>query len=129
MYDVKRLYPRVYVDQPIVLVTREFVLLKDRLSEGNIFQLGPMGCGVVSSDQELNEDDRVYLRIPGEPGKSLNIRARIAWKKAAPGDAFCRYGLEFLWILRDANEVLVNAITEKLNSALRPTGFPLMLRS
>lgn len=128
MGTIKRNYSRVFIDQPAMLVSREMVLLKDRVSEGCIFQLGPMGCGVLSPDTELKEDDRVYLRIPGTPGKSLNIRARVAWKAKTPGDAFCRYGLEFLWILREANEVLVNELTEKLNSALRPTGHPLMLR-
>lgn len=131
---IKRRYPRVPFDQTATVILREMVLCQDRLTEASIYQLGAQGCGLYCKDKDFEKNQNVYLRILDPLGSTpLHIRARIVWKSPLSAESSgsvdelaCRYGLEFLWIKKEAGEELNDPVTLSLNHALRSTGYSLM---
>lgn len=127
MDKIQRRYPRVSLEQPATVILREMVLFQDRVFDASIYQLGAQGCGLIGNAKDFENNQNIYLKILDPLGSSaLQIRARVVWKSPEDEDAQCHYGLEFLWIKKEAGEELDDPVTQRLNYVLRPTGYSLM---
>lgn len=124
--SVKRRYQRVSTAQNARVVSKGWYWDKLHEAIAEIFQLGPMGCGLACANFDFHRDQIIDLQIPTEAISPLKICARIVWKKIIPGELLCRYGLQFLWIRKNAGEELLDPVTLKLNRILRPTGYGLL---